>query len=148
VEKIVRQHWAAFGRNYYTRHDYEGIDTVAANTLMNGMRDRLDSLPGRRFDSWRIADADDFCYTDPVDHSVSEHQGIRIRFDNGARIVYRLSGTGTEGATLRVYIERFEADPARHDLETATALAPLIALADKIAGIEQITGRHRPDVIT
>ncbi len=148
VEKIVRRHWAAFGRNYYTRHDYEGIDTAAANTLMNGLRDKLDSLPGRRFDSWRIADADDFCYTDPVDHSISEHQGIRILFDDGARIVYRLSGTGTEGATLRVYIERFEPDPARHDLETATALAPLVALADKIAGIEQITGRHRPDVIT
>jgi phosphoglucomutase len=148
VEKIVRQHWAAFGRNYYTRHDYEAIETTAANTLMNGLRDKLDSLPGRHFDGWRIESADDFCYTDPVDHSISEHQGIRIRFDNGARIVYRLSGTGTEGATLRVYIERFEPDPARHDLETAEALAPLITLADRIAGIEPITGRQRPDVIT
>lgn len=148
VEAIVRDHWRRFGRNFYSRHDYEGVDSAAANALMAHLRESLATLPGRVFDAETVASADDFAYTDPVDGSVSTAQGIRIGLASGSRIVFRLSGTGTEGATLRVYLERFEADAAKHGVETQQALAPLIALADRLAGIRERTGRERPTVIT
>jgi len=148
VEAIVRDHWRRFGRNFYSRHDYEGVDSAAANALMVHLRESLATLPGRVFDAETVASADDFAYTDPVDGSVSTAQGIRIGLASGSRIVFRLSGTGTEGATLRVYLERFEADAAKHGVETQQALAPLIALADRLAGIRERTGRERPTVIT
>lgn len=148
VESIVREHWRTYGRNYYTRHDYEGIDTQAALDLMSALKERLPELPGQVFKSYRIEHADDFAYRDPVDHTVTENQGLRILFANGARIVYRLSGTGTQGATLRVYIERYEPDADKHDIETQTALAELIEIADHLAAICTRTGRQKPDVIT
>ncbi len=146
VAEIVRAHWAEFGRNYYSRHDYEAIDAKKAQGLVDDLRARLPGLPGTSFGAETVTTADDFAYTDPVDASVSEHQGIRLHFASGARIVYRLSGTGTEGATLRVYLERFE--PTRLDEDTQAFLAPLIAIADEVAGIGQRTGRADPDVIT
>jgi phosphoglucomutase len=112
VSEIVREHWRTYGRNFYSRHDYEGVDSDAADALMNSLRERLAGLPGRRLGVYEVAYADDFAYTDPVDGSVSTRQGIRIGFTDGSRIVFRLSGTGTEGATLRIYVERFEPDPA------------------------------------
>ncbi len=145
---IVREHWRSYGRNYYSRHDYEEVDAAAANGLMAHLRDQLAALPGTRHGAYTVAAADDFAYTDPVDGSVSTAQGIRILFTDGSRIVYRLSGTGTAGATLRVYIERFEADPARHDQDTQQALADLIALANSLADIAPRTARHQPSVIT
>ena len=148
VEAIVRGHWRRFGRNYYSRHDHEGVDSAAAQGLMAHLSASLAGLPGRDVGSSRVASADDFAYTDPVDGSVSSGQGIRIGFEDGSRIVFRLSGTGTEGATLRVYLERFEPDPARHDTETQTALAGLIAAADALAGIRARTGRSAPTVVT
>ena len=148
VEAIVRGHWRRFGRNYYSRHDHEGVDSAAAQGLMAHLSASLAGLPGRDVGSSRVASADDFSYTDPVDGSVSSGQGIRIGFEDGSRIVFRLSGTGTEGATLRVYLERFEPDPARHDTETQTALAGLIAAADALAGIRARTGRSTPTVVT
>lgn len=148
VADIVRDHWTRYGRNYYTRHDYEGLDSQAAEGLMTALRKTLDSLPGRSLGGRRVEIADDFAYTDPVDSSVSARQGIRILFEDGARIVYRLSGTGTEGATLRVYIESFEPDPARHDQDTQEVLAGLIAVAGDLAGIKERTGRVAPTVIT
>jgi len=148
VEQILRGHWQRFGRNYYSRHDYEGVDSAAANGLMAHLRASLATLPGQTIDGATIATADDFAYTDPVDGSVSTAQGIRIGLKDGSRIVFRLSGTGTEGATLRVYLERFEPDAAQHAVETQAALAPLIALADQLAGIRERTGRERPTVIT
>ena len=148
VEAIVRDHWRRFGRNFYSRHDYEGVDSDAAQALMAHLGAALPGLPGQRIGDAVVASADDFAYTDPVDGSVSRGQGIRIGFTDGARIVFRLSGTGTEGATLRVYLERFEPDPARHDTETQAALAGLIAAADALAGIRQRTGRAQPTVIT
>ena len=148
VQDVVRAHWARYGRNYYSRHDYEEVDAAAAAALMADLRARLAKLPGQRFGDLAIEHADDFSYTDPVDGSVSTHQGIRLLFAGGARIVYRLSGTGTAGATLRVYLERFEPDPARHDQDPQAALAPLIKLADQLAGIAARTGRSAPSVIT
>lgn len=145
---IVKQHWATYGRNYYSRHDYEEVDTEAANGLMANLRDQLATLPGKSFGALTVETADDFAYNDPVDQSVSKNQGIRILFVGGSRVVFRLSGTGTSGATLRVYIERFEPDAARHDIATQEALADLIAVADEIAGIKTRTGRNEPTVIT
>ncbi|KSV72651.1 phosphoglucomutase [Sinorhizobium sp. GW3] len=145
---IVKNHWATYGRNYYSRHDYEEVDSDAANGLIANLRDQLATLPGKSFGALKVATADDFAYNDPVDHSVSKNQGIRILFEGGSRVVFRLSGTGTSGATLRVYIERFEPDASRHDIETQTALADLIAVAEEIASIKTRTGRTEPSVIT
>ena len=148
VEALVRAHWAKFGRNYYSRHDYEAVDTAAANTLMAGLRAQLPALTGQSFAGQRVNIADDFSYTDPIDGSVATKQGVRIIFDNGSRIVFRLSGTGTEGATLRVYLERFEPDVANQSVPTQAALAPLIVLAQQLARIREHTGRSEPSVVT
>ena len=145
---IVTGHWAEFGRNYYSRHDYEAIENDAANALMDDLRERLVSLPGQKVAGLTITAADDFAYHDPVDGSVSRHQGLRVMFDGGSRVVFRLSGTGTQGATLRVYLERFEPDPAKHGQETQAALADLILAAEELAGIRARTTRAAPDVIT
>jgi phosphoglucomutase len=146
VPEIVRQHWAEFGRNYYSRHDYEAIDAGIAETMLSDLRAKLTVLPGRQLGEETVASADDFAYRDPVDGSVSERQGVRLHFASGARIVFRLSGTGTEGATLRVYLERYE--PERLDEDTQAFLAPLVAIADEVAEIRKRTGRAAPDVIT
>jgi phosphoglucomutase len=148
VDRIVREHWQNFGRNIYSRHDYEGIETASAERLMSELRARLPQLAPSLCCGLHIAAADDFSYVDPVDGSRSERQGIRILLDDGSRVVFRLSGTGTEGATLRVYLERFEADTTRHEIPTQTALAPLVALASEVAHIAEITGRTSPDVIS
>jgi phosphoglucomutase len=148
VEQLVSEHWARFGRNYYSRHDYEGVDARGANELMASLRVKLDTMVGQDLGHYVVALADDFEYTDPVDASVSKQQGVRIVMTNGSRIVFRLSGTGTEGATLRVYLERYEADPAYHHLPTQQALYPLILIAGQVAGIADWTGRAHPTVIT
>jgi phosphoglucomutase len=148
VLDIVREHWRTYGQNYYSRHDYEEIDSDAANGLMAHLRSQLATLPGKRLGGFEVAAADDFAYTDPVDGSRSERQGIRVMFKDGSRIVYRLSGTGTAGATLRVYIERFEPDPARQGRDPQEALADLIRIAGDLAEIGTRTGRGRPTVIT
>ena len=148
VADIVRQHWATYGRNYYSRHDYEEVDSAAAHSLIETLRARLDTLPGTTIGALTITAADDFAYHDKVDGSVSKNQGIRILFEGGSRIVFRLSGTGTSGATLRVYIERYEDDCAKHDLDTQDALADLIAAAETLAEIKTRTGREQPSVIT
>lgn len=148
VADILADHWQRFGRHYYSRHDYEGVDSTAANALVNELRARLPDLPGQTFAGYTVSNADDFTYTDPVDGSVSGKQGLRILFSDGSRIVFRLSGTGTEGATVRVYIERYEADVARQGLDAQVALQDLIAIADQLAGIRQRLGREQPTVIT
>ena len=148
VDQLVREHWARYGRNYYARHDYEGVDAGKADALMSRLRDSLASLPGRRFGALEIEAADDFAYVDPIDGSVSRAQGVRVMFRGGSRIVYRLSGTGTVGATLRVYIERYEPASGALDREVADALEDLIPAADAIAEITDRTGRAAPDVIT
>ncbi len=148
VEEIVRDHWQTYGRNYYSRHDYEGIDSGNANQLMEGLRSQLSSLPGQRLGNYEVDYADDFSYTDPVDGSVSKNQGIRIGFTDGSRIVFRLSGTGTQGATLRLYLESYEPDPSQHGADPQEALAEFIAIAEDVAQIRQYTGMDVPTVIT
>ncbi len=148
VAAIVQEHWRRFGRNYYTRHDYEAIDSDAAAGLMAHLRAQLSGLMGRSLAGRQVAYADDFAYVDPVDGSRSERQGLRIGFADGARIVFRLSGTGTEGATLRIYLESFEADPSRQAQDPQGALADLIQVAGELAQIRERTGRGAPNVIT
>lgn len=148
VAEIVKEHWQTFGRDIYCRHDYEAVETPIANAIVEHLRGQLPTLTGQTFGEYTVAFADEFSYTDPVDGSVSKNQGIRIGFTNGSRIVFRLSGTGTVGATLRIYLERFEADPDKHDQDAQTALAELIDLAEQFCQIKQRTGRISPDVIT
>jgi len=145
---IAHAHWREFGRNYYSRHDYEDLDSKIAGDLVEALRARLPELPGSSVAGLTIATADDFSYRDPVDGSLSRNQGIRILFEGGSRVVLRLSGTGTTGATLRVYVERYEPASGRLDLETQSALADLIAAAEELAGIAARTGRTSPSVIT
>jgi len=148
ADQIVREHWATFGRDYYTRHDYEELETAPANALMDALRAKLPTLPGQRFGGLTVQSCDDFAYTDPVDASVTPKQGIRILFAEDARAVFRLSGTGTSGATLRVYLERFEPNTDRHNLSTADVLAPVVQAANEIAEIAARTGRNEPSVVT
>jgi phosphoglucomutase len=148
VDTLVREHWARFGRNYYSRHDYEAVDSQAAEAMMEHLRAQLDALAGQPLDGFTVALADDFVYTDPVDHSVAAKQGVRIVMTDGSRIVFRLSGTGTEGATIRLYLEKYEADPGRHDIDPQEALAGLAAIAARLSELKQRTGRERPTIVT
>jgi phosphoglucomutase len=148
VELIAAEHWARFGRNYYSRHDYEGIEKAGADELMASLRIKLATLKGQDLGNYVVDYADDFEYTDPVDGSVATQQGVRIVMTDGSRIVFRLSGTGTEGATLRVYLERYEADPKLHRLPTQQALGALILIAEQVGGITGWTGRAHPTVTT
>ena len=148
VDALARDHWARFGRNYYARHDYEGVDAGAADALMAGLRGRLDTLPGTVLGELTVEAADDFAYRDPTDGSVSSRQGVRLLFAGGSRVVFRLSGTGTSGATLRVYLERYEPADGALDRDTGEALAPIVAAAEQVAGIARHTGRDAPDVVT
>jgi phosphoglucomutase len=147
VAEIVTGHWKTYGRNYYSRHDYEEVDADAAGSLIADLRRRAPRLEGETAGSLAVTRADDFAYHDPVDGSDTTGQGIRIFFADGSRIVYRLSGTGTAGATLRVYLERFEPDPAAHGRETQATLADLVTFSRFLARIEESTGRSAPSVI-
>ncbi|MCF8177881.1 MAG: alpha-D-glucose phosphate-specific phosphoglucomutase [Sulfuritalea sp.] len=148
VEEIVRRHWAEYGRNVYSRHDYESLPTDVANDLMAHLKSRFAELPGKRLGDYTVKFCDDFSYTDPVDGSLATGQGLRFGFEDGSRIVFRLSGTGTEGATLRIYLEAFEADATRHGMDAQLALQPLIDIAHDLSQLQQRTGRVSPTVIT
>lgn len=148
VEQIVKSHWQEFGRNFYSRHDYEAVESAGANQLMDTLRSQFGKLTGKQYGNYTVDYMDDFSYTDPVDGSVSSKQGIRIGFTDGSRIVFRLSGTGTKGATLRVYLESYEPDASKHDLDTQEALGDLIQIAEEIAQIKKFTDRDKPTVIT
>lgn len=148
VREILSAHWQKFGRNYYSRHDYEALPSDQANALMNALRARLAALVGTSVEGMRIAAADDFAYEDPVDGSVSKGQGIRVVFEGGSRFVLRLSGTGTEGATIRLYLERFVPGPDGLDEDVQDALSPMIRAAEALSGIRATSGRAGPDVVT
>ncbi|MEL7151314.1 MAG: alpha-D-glucose phosphate-specific phosphoglucomutase [Pseudomonadota bacterium] len=148
VADLLHAHWQEFGRNFYTRHDYEAVETDKANAVMDGVRAKLGNLPGQSFGAGVVAAADEFAYDDPVDGSRSEGQGLRVMFEGGARVVFRLSGTGTEGATIRVYLEAFEDDPSKIGADPEMALAAVIESAEAISDLRVITGRAGPDVTT
>ncbi|MFN4170486.1 MAG: alpha-D-glucose phosphate-specific phosphoglucomutase [Pseudorhodobacter sp.] len=148
VAQMLAAHWARFGRNYYSRHDFEAIGTASADAMIADLRERLAAMPGQVVEGMTVTTADDFAYTDPVDGSVSRNQGVRIVFEGGSRIVLRLSGTGTEGATLRLYLERYAPGPEGLDLDPQEALAPMIRAAHDLARIADHTGRTSPDVVT
>ncbi|CAD6877247.1 Phosphoglucomutase (EC 5.4.2.2) [Methylomonas albis] len=148
VEDIVHEHWQKYGRDIYCRHDYEAVDSDIANGIVEHLRSLLSSLPGKSWGDYEVKFADEFSYTDPVDGSVSSNQGIRIGFVNGSRIVFRLSGTGTVGATLRIYLERYERDVRKHDQDAQVALVELITIAEQLCEVKKRTGRAEPDVVT
>jgi len=148
VESIVREHWQKFGRNYYSRHDYEGVDSEAAAAVLQQVRNQFSELPGQTLAGRVVKHCDDFAYTDPVDGSVSRNQGVRVLFEDCSRIIFRLSGTGTSGATIRVYLESYEADTSKHDMDAQDALAGMIAAANEISHLHELTGRDCPTVIT
>lgn len=148
VDALARDHWARFGRNYYARHDYEAIESALADALIDALTARLPTLPGSTFGTLTVAGADSFSYTDPVDGSISANQGLRVLFEGGSRVVFRLSGTGTQGATLRVYLERYEPADGHISGDTADMLQAIVAAAEDIAGIAHHTGRTAPDVVT
>lgn len=145
---IVRDHWQQYGRDFFTRHDFEQVDSAGASDMIERLREQLGSLPGKSFAGLTVETADDFAYTDPIDDSRSEHQGVRVFFENGARAVFRLSGTGTSGATVRMYCDRFERDPALLESDTQRALASVIDAAKEVSQLSAFTGRDVPDVIT
>ncbi len=148
VASILADHWKKFGRNYYSRHDYEGVDSAAAEQVLQNVRDQFDTLPGTTMAGRIIASCDDFSYTDPIDGSVSKNQGLRILFVDGSRIIFRLSGTGTSGATIRLYLESYEADSDKHGLDAQDALADMITAANSVSQLRQLSGRDKPTVIT
>ena len=148
VSQIVTEHWQKYGRDIYCRHDYEAVESDIANSIMDHLREQLKTLPGQVFGQYIVQYADEFSYTDPIDNSISEQQGIRIGFTEGSRIIFRLSGTGTVGATLRIYLEKYEADATKHDQDPQDALAELIELAEQFCQVKKRTGRVEPTVIT
>lgn len=148
IESLVQAHWRRFGRTFYARHDYEDIDSACADGLMKTLRTSLPDLPGALVDDFIVRAADDFSYVDPVDGSVSSRQGVRVSFTDGSRVVFRLSGTGTGGATLRIYLERFEPNPALHGKNVAAALSSLIRVAESLSEVGVCTGRSGPSVVT
>jgi len=148
VADILVEHWQQFGRNYYSRHDYEGVDSTAAAAVLQQVRDQFDSLPGTQLAGRTISRCDDFSYTDPVDGSVSSNQGVRVLFEDGSRMIFRLSGTGTSGATIRLYLESYEADSSKHGLDAQDALADMITAASAVSQLRELTGRDKPTVIT
>ena len=148
VADIVQQHWQEYGRNYYSRHDYEAVDSDLANKMMAGLQEKVKTLTKTILGSLEVSYSDDFCYTDPVDNSISEHQGIRIGFSNGSRIIFRLSGTGTSGATIRIYYESYETNHQQMNQDTQEALGELIDISLEVSQLQQITGRDKATVIT
>ncbi|RZV43332.1 MAG: alpha-D-glucose phosphate-specific phosphoglucomutase, partial [Acidimicrobiales bacterium] len=148
VTEIVHNHWRTYGRNYYSRHDFEAVENDKANAVMQNVLDQLDTLPGQTFGVETVAKADSFTYHDPVDKSVSKNQGLRVIFESGSRFVFRLSGTGTVGATLRLYLEKYE--PANGDLDKdlQEMLSGITKIADEISDIKNITGHNEPSTIS
>jgi len=150
IEQIVNDHWREYGRNYYSRHDYEEVDTKAADKVIAHLVEQLPTLVGKTFldGKFEVAIADEFEYRDQFDNSVTAHQGIRVIAKDGSRFVVRLSGTGSSGATIRLYLEQYESDPTRFNLDSQDALKPLISLALELSKLQEFTGRTGPTVIT
>ena len=149
VADVTKEHWAKYGRNYFSRYDYEGCESAGAEAMMAELEKKQAALkPGSALGKFKIAVADNFSYTDPVDGSVAAKQGLRFVFEDGSRFIFRLSGTGSSGATVRLYIEKFEKDPAKQGLDPQVALKEYIDLALETSQLAKFTGRENPTVIT
>nr|CAB64725.1 phosphoglucomutase [Arabidopsis thaliana] len=149
VADVVKEYWATYGRNFFSRYDYEECESEGANKMIEYLREILSkSKAGDVYGNYVLQFADDFSYTDPVDGSVASKQGVRFVFTDGSRIIFRLSGTGSAGATVRIYIEQFEPDVSKHDVDAQIALKPLIDLALSVSKLKDFTGREKPTVIT
>jgi phosphoglucomutase len=148
VEEIVKEHWKSYGRNYYSRYDYEEVDSKAGDELMKRVGEAQQGAVGKTLHGFQVQLADNFAYNDPVDHSVTKNQGYRFIFTDGSRLVFRLSGTGSTGATIRIYFEKYEADPHKLDQDPQKVLKPLIDLALELSNLKHLTGRNEPTVIT
>lgn len=148
VEQLMAEHWREFGRDYYSRHDYEEVDSEAAHALIDDLRTRLGELPGQVFGALTVAQAEEFSYLDPVDGSLTQKQGLQFHFAEGARLVLRLSGTGTSGATLRVYMERYASGPEGLTLDAQDALSEVIDAVFALTDLQNKLNRDRPDVVT
>merc|ERR1711988_1400595 len=148
VEDVANEHWKKYGRNYYARYDYEGVDKAKAEDMMKAMADKSGTLVGQEFGGTKVATNDVFEYHDPVDGSVSKNQGIRFIFEDGSRIIFRLSGTGVVGATIRLYLEKYTAPDGDLGLHAFNVVKPLAAIAEELSGLKAATGRDAPTVIT
>jgi len=148
MRELAAAHWAQYGRHYYQRHDYDELPAEKAQAVMEGLKSQFATLPGQKLGAWTVTQADEFAYDDPIDHSRATAQGLRVVFGDAARLILRLSGTGTKGATVRVYFERYERDADKLGFATREALAPLVAIADKLLRLSELTGRKGPDVVT
>ncbi len=148
VNQIMDDHWQKFGRHFYIRHDFEEVDLETAHSITKHLADSLPGLTGKKYGSYEISEGTEYNYHDPVDGSVSKNQGIIISFKNGSRIVYRLSGTSTRGATVRLYIEKYEPDVIKHKQDSQDALKELVAIAYELTNVCQLTGMNKPSVIT
>ena len=145
----MKSHWAAYGRNYYCRYDYEGVDSKKAASVLDHLRSQFSALPGSALGpGFTVATADEFTYLDPIDQSISRNQGIRVLFTDGSRIIFRLSGTAGSGATIRMYLDKYEADPSKVLMHTALALGDLVTIALSISNLQALTGFANPSVIT
>lgn len=148
VEEIVRAHWNSYGRNFYCRYDYEGVGKSSAEGMMSALEASFNDLSGRTYGSFTVAHADQFEYHDPVDGSISRKQGVRILFTDGSRVVFRLSGTAGSGATVRMYLEKYEPKEGNVSQQTGEALQELVNVALEISRLAEHTGRNEPTVIT
>jgi len=148
VKDIVESHWKTYGRNYYCRYDYEGVEKPAAEAVMAHLINSFNTLVGTTMNGMKIATADEFEYLDPVDGSISSHQGIRILFADGSRIIFRLSGTAGSGATIRLYLEKYESNPDLLGMHPLEALGDMVTIALTISKLKELTGFEEPTVIT
>jgi phosphoglucomutase len=148
VSDLMNDLWKTYGRCYYSRLDYENVESAKANTMIDSLRDKLDELVGKIIEGMIVKSADEFSYTDPVDHSKSLAQGVRIEFEGGARAVFRLSGTGTQGATIRLYLEELQTNPHRLHDDPVDVLQNVRTAALAVSDLVAITGRNAPDVCT
>ena len=148
VSELIQNHWRRYGRNYYSRHDYEAIPSTIANQIFNKLSSLLPSLKQNKFAGKLVQRADNFSYLDPVDHSISTNQGLRIILEDDSRVILRLSGTGTKGSTLRLYFEKFASPQENLTLNPQIALKSLIGDLDQLLNIKNLTKMEKPTVIT
>lgn len=150
VSDVLLAHYKTYGRNFFSRYDYEEVDSKGASDMMSSLSEKFtsSSFAGTQLGSFKVKESGDFSYTDPIDGSVSKNQGLYIQFEDGSRIIFRLSGTGSAGATIRLYVEKYSNDEKEFEADAQVGLKPLIDEALKLSQLEKFTGRSKPTVIT